>query len=54
VREETTPFTRERYDEICKRAESMGYVIITKWRKGIKNLRVGVIVKKEKDNAKQV
>jgi hypothetical protein len=39
--ENIKPFTREQYDQICQNAERVGYVIITKWRKGIKYLRVG-------------
>jgi hypothetical protein len=42
--ENTEPFSKEKYDEICQNAENMGYAIITKWRKGVKFLRVGKIV----------
>jgi len=42
--EDQSVFTQERYNEICKRAEEMGITIITKYRKGLKNIRVGDIV----------
>jgi len=45
--EDQDVFTQERYNEICKRAEEMGITIITKYRKGLKNIRVGDIVLEE-------
>ena len=45
--EDQAVFTRERYDKICKRAEELGITIITKYRKGLKNIRVGDIVLEE-------
>lgn len=42
--ETTAAFTKERYDEIKRQAESMGIIILTKYRKGLKNIRVGDIV----------
>ena len=45
--EDQAVFTRERYDEICKRAEELGITIITKYRKGLKNIRTGDIVLEE-------
>ena len=45
--EDQAVFTRERYDEICKRAEELGIKIVTKYRKGLKNIRTGDIVLEE-------
>jgi len=42
--EDQSAFTRERYDEVCKKAEELGITILTKYRKGLKNIRVGDIV----------
>ena len=44
MKEITGVFTRERYDEICKHAEELGITIVSKYRKGMKNIRVGDIV----------
>jgi hypothetical protein len=44
--ENIQPFSKERYDEICQNANKMGYAIITKWRKGVKFLRVGKSIDK--------
>ena len=45
--EDQAVFTRERYDKICKRAEELGITVIIKYRKGLKNIRVGGIVLEE-------
>ena len=37
-------FTKERYDEIKKRADISGIIILTKWRKGLKNIKVEPII----------
>ena len=43
-KEEQGVFTKERYDEIKKRADEQGIKILTKWRKGLNNIRVEPIV----------
>ena len=34
-------YTREEYDEICKRAEREGWKVGTKYRRGLKSIRIG-------------
>ena len=51
MEENQAAFTRERYDEICKRAEELGITIITKYRKGLENIRTGDIVLDENPKA---
>ena len=42
--DETNTFAKERYDVIVRRADKLGIKILTKWRKGLKNIRVAPIV----------
>lgn len=46
--EELTAYTKERYDQIKKRADDAGIKILTKWRKGLKNIKIEPIVLWEK------
>jgi hypothetical protein len=39
------PWTKEQYDSMQEHAHSLGYHLITPYRKGLKNIRVGVIKK---------
>ncbi len=45
--EEQIAFTKERYDEIKERADASGIKILTKWRRGLKNIKVEPIVLRE-------
>ena len=38
------PQTREEYDQMKARLEAGGFTVITKWRKGLKQIRLGDIV----------
>ena len=38
------PQTREEYDQMKARLEALGFTVITKWRKGLKQIRLGDIV----------
>ena len=42
--QDTKAFTKERYDEIVKNADELGIKILTKWRKGLINIRVAPII----------
>ena len=44
MKEELTPFTRERFDELKALYEGHGYKVLSKWRPGIKRLRLDDIV----------
>jgi hypothetical protein len=44
MKEELQPFTREQFNEYRARAEAGGYKVITRWRPGIKGIRLGGIV----------
>jgi len=37
-------FTKEEYDQLVKRADRAGIKILTKWKKGLKNIKVEPIV----------
>jgi hypothetical protein len=37
-------YSKERYDEMKKRADETGIVFLTKWRKGLKNIKIAPIV----------
>ena len=50
-KEVVEPFTKERYDEIKKRADEAGVEILTKWRKGLKNIKIAPIILSEENNA---
>ena len=39
------PWTKEQYDLMQEHAHELGYHLITPFRKGLKNIRVGVITK---------
>lgn len=43
------PQTREEYEQMKTRLESGGFTVITKWRKGLKQIRLGDIVLSEPD-----
>lgn len=44
MKETLEPFTRERFDELKARYEAAGYKVITRWRSGVKSIRLGDIV----------
>ena len=40
-------FSREQFDRIKAAAEDHGYTVVSKWRPGLKNIRLGDIVLSE-------
>ena len=46
-KENLRSFTKERYDEIVKKADSFGIKIATRWRKGLKTIKTEPIVLSE-------
>lgn len=46
-------FTKERYDQIKAHVETMGYTVVTKWRKGLKKIGLGEIVLEETQGMKK-
>ena len=47
MREKLGVITKKNYDAIKKRYEAKGYKVITKWRKGLKSIRLDDIVLRE-------
>jgi len=50
---DTKPFTKEQYEQIVARLEKRDMGVITKWRKGLKHIRVGDIVLREDKNVQK-
>lgn len=46
IYDKSEAWTREQYDLMQEHAHELGYHLITPFRKGIKNIRVGVIVER--------
>jgi hypothetical protein len=44
VKEELRAFTRREFDEVKARYEAAGYKVVSKWRRGIKRIRLADIV----------
>ena len=44
------PQTREEFDHLKARYEARGFSVLTTWRKGLKNIRLGDIVLSEEDS----
>lgn len=44
MKERLRPFTRKRYETIKANAEALGYTVQTKFRKGIKSIKLSPIV----------
>lgn len=44
---DTKPFTKEQYNKMKLSAESLGFRVATKWRKGLKHMKLGEIVLSE-------
>lgn len=44
MKEELTPFSRERFDYLKELYEAHGYKVLSKWRPGIKHIRLDAIV----------
>ena len=40
-------FSREEFDRIKAAAEEHGYTVVSKWRPGLKNIRLGDVVLSE-------
>jgi len=40
-------FTKEEYDDICKRAKERGITIVSKYRRGMRTIKVGDIILSE-------
>ena len=43
-------FSRQQYDDICKRAKEFGITIVSKYRKDMRTIRVGDIILSEVEN----
>lgn len=48
--DEAKPWTKEQYDSMQEHAHKLGYHLITPFRKGLKNIRVGVIKTPQPNN----
>lgn len=46
-------YTREQFDRIKAAAESYGYTVVSKWRPGLKNIRLGDIVLSDPSSARK-
>lgn len=46
-------WTKEQYDAMQKKAHELGYHLITPYRKNLKNIKVGVIVKPTQSKEKE-
>lgn len=42
--EDLRAWTRERYEDVKARAEARGYVVVTRWRPGLKRIEFAPIV----------
>lgn len=47
-KENLRPFTKKRFIILKNRCEEAGYKVVTKYRKGIKSIRLGDIILSEK------
>lgn len=41
---DSKPYTKEEFEALKERLESKGYTVISKWRKGLKHVKLGDIV----------
>ena len=47
------PETREEFDDLKARLEARGFSVLTRWRKGLVNIRLGDIVLSEAAEAEE-
>lgn len=49
---DSEPYTKEQYDELKASLEAKGFTVVTKYRKGLKHIKLGDLVLSEQSNDK--